>query len=117
MKYKNTLSKQELKEAFDYTVKNGFLTLRKEFINEEGGGIDVLATKDGENYQFDIRMRGFDSQPDCMIGNFGINAYYRPLRFVNEPYRPYKNVSDFKRGINLCLKANGYTVLGYVLQD
>lgn len=59
----------------------------------------------------DIEMVDFNHRPDCKIGHFGYNFWYRTSKALK--YGKYKKIGDFERAVKLCLKSHNITPLDF----
>jgi len=78
-------------------------------------GHDVIVSrpdfKNGLQIEMDIEQRDFSGTPDCKIGNFGYNFWYRTRKATES--KPYQNETQFRKAIVLCMKKHGWTVHGW----
>jgi len=61
-------------------------------------------------HNFDIQTKGMgDSKPDCKIGNFSLNVWYRT------PYgvagKTYKSEKSMEKAVERVMKGQGYSVV------
>lgn len=60
---------------------------------------------------FDIELLDWHNKPDCKIGHFGYNFYFRtPLGLK---YGKYSSIQAMKRAITRTAKAHGLTATNY----
>ena len=66
---------------------------------------------------FTIEMHSIiDQIPDCKIGDFSHNVYYRPKRALSNTFEGYKTIGEFSRAVQACLRSHGWEFGGWVLR-
>lgn len=68
----------------------------------------------GKNYpiELSVTIKGFDGTPDCQVGHFGYNFFYRTPYGIKR--KSYKNDKTLERAVEKVLKNKGIKVLGWV---
>ena len=74
---------------------------------------NILAIKDGKQYDFSIKVRDIDGRPDCKIGDVCNNIWFRPKQALLNNWSGYKSYSNLSRAVQNCLIKNGFKVLGW----
>ena len=74
---------------------------------------NILAMKNGKQYDFSVEVRDIPGKPDCKIGDFGNNIWYRPKAALKEGWGGYRTYSNLSRAVKNCLINHGYTILGW----
>lgn len=74
---------------------------------------NILAMKNGKQYDFSVEVRDVPGNPDCKIGDFGNNIWYRPKAALKEGWEGYRTYSNLSRAVKNCLINHGYTILGW----
>lgn len=74
---------------------------------------NILAIKDGKQYDFSIDVRDLSGKPDCKIGDFSNNIWYRPKQALENNWSGYKSYSNLSRAVKNCLIKRGFTILGW----
>lgn len=64
---------------------------------------------------WNIEMVGLDGKPDCMIGHFGYNAYFRTKAGTQR--RKYTSLGIALREVKKAIKKQGLTVIKITLID
>ena len=76
---------------------------------------DIIVSRkdfmDNRHIEMSIEQRDFSGVPDCKIGNFGYNFWYRTRKAIQE--KSYKNEQSFRMAIVLSMKKHGWTVHGW----
>jgi len=62
----------------------------------------------------DISTTGIDGEPDCQVGNFAKNFFFRTPYGVNR--KMYKSEKNMEKAIEKMLKHNGFTIIGWELE-
>ncbi len=75
---------------------------------------EALVCRNGENHTFSIEVKDINGVPDCRIGNFYLNVWFRPKKALDSNFEGYKSVPDFSRAVINCLNRHGYRFLGWV---
>jgi len=60
----------------------------------------------------DIQLLDFQRRPDCKIGHFGYNFYFRTN--YGQHYKQYKNEASLERAIKLSLKKRGLHFIQFI---
>ena len=74
---------------------------------------NILAIKDGRQYDFSIDVRDLSGKPDCKIGDFSNNIWFRPKQALEDNWSGYKSYSNLSRAVKNCLIKRGFTILGW----
>ena len=74
---------------------------------------NILAIKDGRQYDFSIDVRDLSGKPDCKIGDFSNNIWFRPKQALENNWSGYKSYSNLSRAVKNCLIKRGFTILGW----
>ena len=74
---------------------------------------NILAMKDGRQYDFSVEVRDLHGRPDCKIGDFSNNVWYRPRPAQKLDWTGYTSYRNLSRAVKNCLTNHGYTVLGW----
>lgn len=74
---------------------------------------NILAMKDGRQYDFSIDVRDLLGKPDCKIGNFSNNIWFRPKQALKNNWSGYKSYSNLSRAVKNCLIKRGFTIIGW----
>jgi hypothetical protein len=73
----------------------------------------ILATKGGKQFDFSVEVRDIIGKPDCKIGDFGNNVWYRTKAALKDNWEGYRTYSDLSRAVKNCLARRGYEILGW----
>lgn len=65
-----------------------------------------------KEYECSIQIRDFSGRPDCQIGHFGYNFFFRTPYGVK--MKKYKSVESMKRSIAKCVKNNNMEVIKWI---
>ena len=57
-------------------------------------------------FEFDIEVTDIFGKPDCRIGNFGYNTWFRTNKAVNN--KEYKNSKEMEKAVRLSMVKRGY---------
>ena len=79
-----------------YTIDKGKLYI----------GVDAML--DNKLYGMDISMTGLDCKPDCQIGDFSNNFYFRTSKGIHS--QKYNSIMSFKNGVSRLLKNKGFNI-------
>lgn len=74
---------------------------------------NILAMKDGKQFDFSVEVRDLQGKPDCKIGDFGNNIWYRPKAALKDNWDGYRTYGSLSRAVKNCLIHHGYEVLGW----
>lgn len=74
---------------------------------------NILAMKNGKQYDFSIEVRDLSGKPDCKIGDFYNNIWIRPKQALINNWSGYKSYVDLSRAVKNCLIKRGFEVLGW----
>lgn len=74
---------------------------------------NILAIKDGRQYDFTIDVRDLLGKPDCKIGDFSNNIWFRPKQALKNNWSGYNSYSNLSRAVKNCLIKRGFTILGW----
>lgn len=74
---------------------------------------NILAVKNNRQYDFSIEVRDLMGRPDCKIGDFGNNIWFRPKQALIDNWNGYKSYSNLSRAVKNCLIKRGFEVLGW----
>ena len=74
---------------------------------------NLLAVKNGKQYDFSIEVRDLSGKPDCKIGDFYNNIWYRPKQALKNNWAGYGTYSNLSRAVTNCLIKRGFTILGW----
>lgn len=74
---------------------------------------NILAMKNGKQFDFSIEVRDLRGKPDCKIGDFGNNIWHRTKAALKDNWEGYKTYRDLTRAVKNCLIRRGYKVLGW----
>ena len=74
---------------------------------------NILAIKDGRQYDFTIDVRDLSGKPDCKIGDFSNNIWFRPKQALENNWKGYKSYGNLSRAVKNCLIKRGFTILGW----
>ena len=74
---------------------------------------NILAIKDGKQYNFSIEVRDIQGTPDCKIGDFGSNIWFRTKQALTNNWTGYKSYDDLSRAVKNSLIKRGFEVLGW----
>ena len=66
----------------------------------------------GETYEMSIALLGLDGKPDCQIGHFGYNFFFRTPYGTH--YKKYKTAKTMEKSVEKALKNNGFTNLEWI---
>ena len=67
---------------------------------------EVVVEKDGKTYELSIETKDFSNRPDCRIGHFGYNFYFRTrygLKMI-----AYKTKSTLESAVVRSCQRNGF---------
>lgn len=65
--------------------------------------------KDGTYHEFDIEIRDMQGRPDCKIGNFSLNVWYRTNAAMRDNWEGYSSYQELARQVENRLEKEGYT--------
>ena len=86
------------------------INYNKMFFNEE------LVISNGEkSYTMDIELKGLDGKPDCQIGNFYHNFYFRTPHGMK--YKKYTSVNRMKTAIKKVAEKQGFKVVEWIKKN
>lgn len=74
---------------------------------------NILAMKNGKQFDFSVEVRDIKGYPDCKIGDFGNNIWYRTKLALKDNWTGYETYSDLSRAVKNCLTKRGYEVIGW----
>ena len=74
---------------------------------------NILATKNGIQFDFSIEVRDIEGHPDCKIGDFSNNIWFRTKQALTNDWTGYKSYNDLSRAVKNCLIKKGFEVLGW----
>lgn len=74
---------------------------------------NILAIKHGRQFDFSIEVRDLSGKPDCKIGDFCNNIWFRPKQALINNWSGYKSYNDLSRAVKNCLIKRGFKVLGW----
>lgn len=74
---------------------------------------NILAIKNGKQFDFSIEVRDLSGLPDCKIGDFYNNIWIRPKQALISNWSGYKSYSNLSRAVKNCLIKRGFEVLGW----
>ncbi len=66
----------------------------------------------GSPIDLDIQIRGDNKVPDCKIGHFGYNLFYRTNAGIN--MKPYTTRARLEKAVENRLKREGFTVIKWI---
>ena len=79
---------------------------------------DIKVAYDGKIYDFSIEMYTIlDRLPDCKIGNFNLNVWFRPEKAIKKDFTGYRTVGDFSRAVKNTMIKKGCKIIGWVKRD
>lgn len=78
---------------------------------------NILAIKDGKQYDFSIEVRDLSGLPDCKIGDFYNNIWIRPKQALINNWCGYKSYNDLSRAVKNCLIKRGFKILGWYKRE
>ena len=68
--------------------------------------------RDGFEIDLDVQLRGIgDNRPDCKVGHFGYNFFYRTAAGIK--YKTYTSRKRLELAVEKLLKKEGWTILGW----
>ena len=93
-----------------FSKEKKLLDYRRVYFHEE---LIVDGKKFGRDYdvELSVTLRGLDDKPDCQVGNFGYNFYFRTIRGRNR--LPYKTEIGMKKAVEATAKRLGLEVKGW----
>ena len=62
--------------------------------------------------ELSVEIRDFNGTPDCKVGHFGYNFYFRTNAGLKA--KAYKTEKNLERGVERLLTKNGFEVIGWV---
>lgn len=74
---------------------------------------NILAIKDGKQYDFSIEVRDINGNADCKIGDFCNNIWFRPKQALINNWNGYNSYNDLSRAVKNCLIKRGFEILGW----
>lgn len=74
---------------------------------------NLLAMKNGVQFDFSVEVRDLQGRPDCKIGDFSKNIWYRPKAARSLQWEGYRSYSKLSRAVKNCLIKHGYEILGW----
>ena len=74
---------------------------------------NLLAMKNGVQFDFSVEVRDLQGRPDCKIGDFSKNIWYRPKAARSLTWEGYRSCSKLSRAVKNCLIQHGYEILGW----
>ena len=78
---------------------------------------NILAMKDGKQFDFSVEVRDLKGMPDCKIGDFANNIWFRPKPALKDTWEGYKGYSELSKAVKLCLIKKGFTILGWYKRE
>lgn len=79
---------------------------------------DVTAEKEGKQYTFNIQMRSMmNLSPDCKIGDFSNNFWFRTRKAMKKGWTGYKDESTLKKAVKLSLLKYGFYNIHWIKND
>lgn len=74
---------------------------------------NILAIRNGKQFDFDIEVRDLKGRPDCKISDYYNNMWFRPKQALKNNWAGYKSYSDMSRAVKNCLIKRGFIILGW----
>ena len=74
---------------------------------------NILAINNGKQFDFSIEVRDLNGKPDCRLGDFCNNVWYRPKQALKDNWTGYGTYSNLSRAVTNCLIKRGFTILGW----
>lgn len=74
---------------------------------------NLLAYRNGQQYDFDIEVRDLDGKPDCKINCFYSNFWYRTNGALKTSWQGYATYAILAREVEKKLKKEGFNILGW----
>ena len=78
---------------------------------------NILAIKNGKQFDFSIEVRDLQGKPDCKIGDFGNNIWHRPKAALKDNWEGYRTYGNLSRAVKNCLIHRGYEVIGWYKRE
>jgi len=78
---------------------------------------DIMVQKDSIRpypMQCDVQINDFSHRPDCKVGHFGYNFYFRTNAGKN--YKKYSSEKRLEMEVEKLMKKNGFTVLRWLVK-
>lgn len=73
---------------------------------------DIRAKYQDKTYTFDIELTDAGQTPDCKIGDFGNNIWFRTPHAIKN--KKYTTVNRMKSAVERVLKEHGFTDLEWI---
>ena len=74
---------------------------------------NILAIKNGKQFDFSIKVRDVIGTPDCKIGDISNNIWFRTKQALVNGWTGYKSYNDLSRAVKNSLIKRGFEVLGW----
>ena len=74
---------------------------------------NILAIKNGIQFDFSIKVRDVMGSPDCKIGDINNNIWFRTKQALANSWQGYKSYNDLSRAVKNSLIKRGFEVLGW----
>lgn len=74
---------------------------------------NILAMRNGKQFDFSIEVKDLSSRPDCKIGDFGNNIWFRTKPAMKEGWEGYESYEQLAKAVKCSLTRRGFTVLGW----
>ena len=74
---------------------------------------NILAIKNGIQYDFSIEVRDLHGTPDCKIGDFSNNIWFRTKQSLTNNWTGYKSYNELSKAVKNSLIKRGFEVLGW----
>lgn len=74
---------------------------------------NILAIKDGKQFDFTVTVRDLKGRPDCKISDFCNNIWFRSKQALKNNWTGYKSYADISRAVQNCLIKRGFIILGW----
>lgn len=78
---------------------------------------NILAMKDGKQYDFSVEVRDIAGRPDCKVGDWCNNIWFRPKAALSKDWEGYSGYSILSRAVKNMLKKRGFEVLGWYKRE
>jgi len=73
---------------------------------------EIQVTKSGNTYGLNIEINDFKDNPDCKIGHFGYNFYFRTNAGVK--MQKYKSRKGLEKAVEQACKKQEFTVIKWI---
>lgn len=73
----------------------------------------VSFVRDGKKYEADVQTVSLTGKPDCKIGNFGQNWWFRTRKALSTNFTGYGSLDAWHKAVRLSLIKRGCTDISF----